>query len=228
MIQFLLSSFAPMLLGAQLVLTLVLVKGDICPGQRGRIHKLLPAIGLMWMAVSSIEIAAFLVVFAIFYFYSKVQTGKTRDAGPLWVLYLADGLAVSFVAIQAMKQPIWGVSVATVMMVVLLGAAFAHLLLVIARSRLQAFHRILPFSGIVAAMGLALSLLAVASGFDKQAQTQATTLILTSLALVIGGIVVWCWHIFSGKTASKIQLSTAWVMVVAATVSMQILFVVNG
>ncbi len=108
MVQFLLSSFAPMLLGAQLVLTLVLVKGDICPGQRGRIHKLLPAIGLMWMAVSSIEIAAFLVVFAIFYFYSKVQTGKTRDAGPLWVLYLADGLAVSFVAIQAMKQPMWG------------------------------------------------------------------------------------------------------------------------
>jgi hypothetical protein len=39
---------------------------------------------------------------------------------------------------------------------------------------------------------------------------------------------VWCWHIFTGKTASKLQLSTSWLMVVAATVSMQILFVVNG
>ncbi|ELE7611977.1 hypothetical protein RB978_000742 [Vibrio vulnificus] len=228
MVQFLLSSFAPMLLGAQLVLTLVLVKGDICPGQRGRIHKLLPAIGLMWMAVSSIEIAAFLVVFAIFYFYSKVQTGKTRDAGPLWVLYLADGLAVSFVAIQAMKQPVWGASVATVIMVAVLGAAFAHLLLVIARSRLQAFHRILPFSGIVAAMGLALSLLAVASGFDEAMLTQATTLILTSLALVIGAIVVWCGHIFTGKAASKLQLSIAWVMILAGTVSMQMLFAMSS
>lgn len=54
-------------------LTLVLVK-EICPGQRGRIHKVLPALAVLWLAVASIKIEAFLVVFALFYFYSQVQT----------------------------------------------------------------------------------------------------------------------------------------------------------
>ena len=71
MVESLLVQFAPMLLGAQLILTLILVKGDICPGQRGRIHKMLPAIGVLWLAVASLRIEAFLVVFAIFYFYSQ-------------------------------------------------------------------------------------------------------------------------------------------------------------
>ncbi|EGR2795656.1 hypothetical protein [Vibrio navarrensis] len=224
MVQFLLSSFAPMLLGAQLVLTLVLVKGDICPGQRGRIHKVLPALGLMWMAVSSLEIAAFLVVFAIFYFYSKVQTGKTRQEGPLWVLYLADGLALCFVALQAIKQSHWGAALVTVLLTVLLGAIFTHLLLVIARSRLQAFHRILPFSGIIAAMLTALALLGVASGFGAEQLEQVTPLMLASLVLMIVGVVMWCWHIFSGKAAHKIQLAIAWLMLLASASSMHMLF----
>ena len=73
MVESLLVQFAPMLLGAQLILTLILVKGNICPGQRGRIHKMLPAIGVLWLAVASLRIEAFLIVFAIFYFYSQVQ-----------------------------------------------------------------------------------------------------------------------------------------------------------
>ena len=104
MVESLLVQFAPMLLGAQLILTLILVKGDICPGQRGRIHKILPAIGVLWLAVASLRIEAFLIVFAIFYFYSQVQTKKTRDSGPIWVMYLACGLALSYVAIQVSEQ----------------------------------------------------------------------------------------------------------------------------
>ena len=42
MIQQLLVTFPPMLFGAQALLTLLLIKGDICPGQRGRLHKMLP------------------------------------------------------------------------------------------------------------------------------------------------------------------------------------------
>lgn len=76
MVQQLLAVIAPMLFGAQLILTLILVKGDICPGQRGRIHKILPAIAILWLAVASLKIQAMLVVFAIAYFYSKVQTKR--------------------------------------------------------------------------------------------------------------------------------------------------------
>ncbi len=93
-----------MLLGAQIILTLVLVKGEICPGQRGRIHKVLPAIGVLWLAVASVKIEAFMIVAAIFYFYSQVQTKKTRDEGPLWVLYLANGLSIAYVAILMGKR----------------------------------------------------------------------------------------------------------------------------
>ncbi len=75
MLYSLISVFAPMLLGAQIILTLVKVK-EICPGQRGRINKVLPALAVLWLAVASIKIEAFLVVFALFYFYSQVQTKK--------------------------------------------------------------------------------------------------------------------------------------------------------
>lgn len=94
-----------MLLGAQIILTMILVKGDICPGQRGRLHKVLPSIGVLWLAVASIKIEAFLVVFAIFYFYSRVQTTKTRNEGPLWVLYLVNGLSLAYVGILIGEAP---------------------------------------------------------------------------------------------------------------------------
>lgn len=105
MLYSLISVFAPMLLGAQIILTLVLVKGEICPGQRGRIHKVLPALAVLWLAVASIKIEAFLVVFALFYFYSQVQTKKTREEGPLWVMYLANGLALAYVGILISEAP---------------------------------------------------------------------------------------------------------------------------
>ncbi len=63
MIQQLLLTFPPMLFGAQALLTLLLIKGDICPGQRGRLHKMLPSIGILWLAVASLRIEAFMVVF---------------------------------------------------------------------------------------------------------------------------------------------------------------------
>ncbi len=79
MLYSLLSVMAPMLLGAQVLLTLVLVKGDICPGQRGRIHKVLPVLAILWVAVASLKVEAFLVVFALLYFYSQVQTKKNTS-----------------------------------------------------------------------------------------------------------------------------------------------------
>lgn len=82
MVQQLLAVFPPMLLGAQLILTLILVKGDICPGQRGRIHKVLPVLAIMWLAVASLKIEAMMVVFAIAYFYSQVQT-KNSGTRPI-------------------------------------------------------------------------------------------------------------------------------------------------
>jgi len=205
-----------MLLGAQLVLTLVLTKGEICPGQRGRIHKLLPALAILWLAIASIQIQAFLVVFALFYFYSQVQTKKTRERGPMWVMYLADGLAAGFVGAQIAGQATGAGMLAMLTMVLLLGGAFAHLLLTVARTRLQAFHRILPFSGVVAAMLIALIVLLHAYSLDEQALAIATQQILVGFAVMLTAIIVWCWHIFTSKTVNKVQLAVALVCVIGS------------
>ncbi|WP_146450067.1 hypothetical protein [Vibrio kanaloae] len=220
MVESLLVQFAPMLLGAQLILTLILVKGDICPGQRGRIHKMLPAIGVLWLAVASLRIEAFLIVFAIFYFYSQVQTKKTRDSGPVWVMYLACGLALSFVVIQASEQVNPVGIITTVLLVALLGAAFGHLLLTIARTRLQAFHRVLPVVGVLSGMLVVLAtVINVYSLSEAQLEPVISTL-LFSFALLISSIVVWCWHLLFVKTPEKLQLTVSLLMLLAAAVGL--------
>ncbi len=209
MIQTLLTIFPSMLLGAQLFITLILVRGEICPGQRGRLHKALPTLVILWLAVASLRIEAFMVVFAIFYFFSQVRTGKTRDAGPIWILYLANGLALAFVGIQIGEQSNSAFSLALLANVAFSGAVFTQLLLVIARSRLQAFHRILPVTGVVSGMVMALTVLGFVYGLTDEALKAILPTLLTSLALMITGIVIWCWHLFMDKEVSKGQLGVA-------------------
>ncbi|WP_019275689.1 hypothetical protein [Vibrio coralliilyticus] len=225
MVQQLLAVFPPMLLGAQLILTLILVKGDICPGQRGRIHKVLPVLAIMWLAVASLKIEAMMVVFAIAYFYSQVQTKKTRVQGPLWVMYLANGLALAYVAIGIGEQPDLAASINVFVQIILLGALFAHLLLTVARTRLQAFHRILPVTGVISAMLMSLAILLKAFGLEEVALTQATQPLLIGFALLITSVLIWCWHIIVSKTVNKIQLAVALLTLVSATTFNQGLFV---
>ncbi|MCK6261871.1 hypothetical protein KP803_01130 [Vibrio sp. ZSDE26] len=209
MVHHLLTLFPAMLLGAQLLLTLILLKGDICPGQRGRIFKVLPAIGVLWLAVASLRIEVFMVVFAIFYFYSRVQTGKTRDNGPIWVLYLANGFALSLVGIQISQQPDIAQSVAYFVLVFLLGANFSHLLLTIARTRLQAFHRILPVTGVLSAMAFVLCALGTFYNVDEAILATMLTPLVISFMLMLFAVVVSCLHLLSAKEVNKAQLTVS-------------------
>lgn len=224
MLQQLLAVAAPMLLGAQLILTLILIKGDICPGQRGRIHKVLPAIAVLWLAVASLKIEAMMVVFAIAYFYSQVQTKKTRDQGPIWVMYLANGLALSYVAIMIAEQGsvVGGLNV--LVQVFLIGALFAHLLLTIARTRLQAFHRILPVSGVVSAMLMSIAIGLHAVNLDEQVLMSVVQPLFIGFALLIAAVVVWCWHMLLSRDVSKPQLGFALAVMMLAVTSNQALF----
>ncbi|MDF2154254.1 hypothetical protein [Vibrio sp. CAU 1672] len=224
MIEQLLLTFPPMLFGAQALLTLILVKGDICPGQRGRLHRMLPAMAILWLAVASLRIEAFMVVFALFYFYSQVQTNKTREKGPLWVMHLANGLAFAYLSIQISGQSHWSAGAAMVLMAGFLGAAFAHLLLTIARSRLQAFHRILPVVGVISAMLLAFTTLLFAYQLNESALQSGFNGILLTLALLISTIVVWCWHLFTHKAAHKGQLTVSLLLALASMTHLQGLF----
>lgn len=97
MYSYLLSVIPPMLLGAQCVLLLILLKGNICPGQRGRIHKQLPIIAILWLAISPLFWPLASVSVLIFVFFSQVKVSKTRESGPIWLLQLALGFAIAFI-----------------------------------------------------------------------------------------------------------------------------------
>ncbi|MCW8345013.1 hypothetical protein MD535_03085 [Vibrio sp. ZSDZ65] len=220
MVSSILTLLAPSITVTLLILTLILAKGDICPGQRGRIHKLLPAIGLLWLAIASIKIEAFLVVFAIFYFYSKVKTGKTRDKGPFWVIHLANGFGLAFSGILISSQATLGQGAALLSSGLLLGSAFAHLLLIIARSRLQAFHRILPMFGVILTMVFVLIFLINAYHWPEDIAQRYLVELLMSFLMLLIGIVFWIWHLVRHTAPEKRQLSIAFFCLLSACVGL--------
>ncbi|MDB1124022.1 hypothetical protein [Vibrio algarum] len=220
MIEPILLLLAPMLLGTQLVLTLVLTKGEICPGQRGRVHKLLPAIGVLWLAIASTNMFAFIVAAPVFYFFSKVQTKKTRDKGPIWMLYIADGFALAYVVNQLFIFPSIPALVSWLINVSLLGAIFSNLLLLIARSRLDAFHKILPITGIVSGIALAILVALQVIGLNENALFSLQTEVLLGLALLIVGLLIWPLHMMTRQSINKIQLSMTLMVLLLSSASL--------
>lgn len=196
-----------MLLVGQLILTLVLTKGEICPGQRGRVHKLLPVIGVLWLAVTSLHIEAFLIAATIFYFFSKVQTKKTRDKGPIWLLYIADALAVIYVAVQIHSLSSISAGLGWISIGVLLGTIFANLLLLMARSRLDAFHRILPITGILSGIVVAIIIALQVVTLNQDLMVSLQNNILTGLFFLILGLLIWPLHMITSWSVNKFQLS---------------------
>ena len=210
----------PALLGAQLILTLVLTKGEICPGQRGRVHKTLPVLLLGWLVVALAQPYAFLPLAALGYFTLKVKTGKTRDAGPLNVFYAANVLAflVWFSLLPTLTLP---VAVLSLVSIALFGSLVAHILLTQARTRLQAFHRLLPFAGFISAMVSVLCLLWLSSLLDEGQLVSLTTNVVASLVLLVAGLLVWSMHLLTGKTVNRWQLVAA-AGILVLSVNMQI------
>ncbi|PSW14380.1 hypothetical protein C9J01_08045 [Photobacterium rosenbergii] len=210
----------PALLGAQLILTLVLTKGEICPGQRGRVHKTLPVLLLGWLVVALAQPYAFLPLAALGYFTLKVKTGKTRDAGPLNVFYAANVLAflVWFSLLPTLTLP---VAVLSLVSIALFGSLVAHILLTQAKTRLQAFHRLLPFAGFISAMVSVLCLLWLSSLLDEGQLASLTTNVVASLVLLVAGLLVWSMHLLTGKTVNRWQLVAA-AGILVLSVNMQI------
>lgn len=197
---------APMLLGAQLILTLVLVKGDICPGQRGRVHKAMYFLVAGWALAAMSEFLMLLPLSSLALFAIKTKTNKTRDKGPLPLLYLSNGLAVVAWFIVLFKQATLPAVLFSVVALPLAGAACAHLLLIQARTRLQAFHKILPIVGIISGMLMLLVVLWQASSLEEAMLQAAITDILVVIASLVFGLVVWAWHLIRQITVAKVQL----------------------
>ncbi|GLR75070.1 hypothetical protein [Aliivibrio sifiae] len=212
----------PALLGAQILLTIILHKGDICPGQRGRIHKWLPVLILGWcviagvgMTYASIFAINFVPAIAIAGFYLSVKTGKTRDKGPLIVMALANGFAAASFVNLALGSGSFTQLFFAVTGPFLFGALLTHLLLTLARTRLQAFHKLLPISGIVSGIVMSVILLCQTLSVHEIFLDKMAVKLGIALGLMLLSIGLWSFHLFK-------QQAVKWQMLVIASVIMAI------
>ncbi|MFA1560639.1 hypothetical protein [Aliivibrio fischeri] len=212
----------PALLGAQIILTIILHKGDICPGQRGRVHKWLPALILGWCAIAGFGMTYapifamnFIPAIAITGFYLSVKTGKTRDKGPLIVLALANGFAAASFVNLALGSGSFTQLFYALIGPFIFGALFAHLLLTLARTRLQAFHKILPVSGIVSGIVMAVILLCQTLSVHEIFLDRMAVKLAIALGLMLLSIGFWTYHLFK-------QQAIKWQFLLIANVIMAI------
>ncbi|MGF1726976.1 hypothetical protein [Photobacterium nomapromontoriensis] len=171
-------------------------------------HKTLPVLLIGWLLATVAQPLAVLPLVALGYFTMKVKTGKTRDAGPVKVLFAADGLG--FVVWLAMlPQLTLPVAALSAIAIGLLGGLLAHILLTHARTRLQAFHRLLPFAGFASAMLSVLCLLWLTSQYDEVQVQAMTSTIIGALVLMVCALLVWAMHLLTNKTVNRWQLMIA-------------------
>ncbi|MDD1783713.1 hypothetical protein LRP49_21275 [Enterovibrio sp. ZSDZ35] len=200
-------------LGAQLVLTLVLLKGDICPGQRGRLHKVFWVLVIGWALVTPLYPFAALPFISLGIFSLRSKTGKTKSSGPIPVLYLSNAFGVLSLGVTLFQSSL-SVALLMLLQVILVGAVTAHVLLIRARSRLQAFHRILPVAGLVAAMLMA-AVMAIFGSFNvTDAMVQH---IVACMGLVLVGTLVWALHLFRQVAPSLVQVFVAFALLFSAS-----------
>lgn len=208
-----------MWLGCLAILVLILRKGDICPGQRGRIYKTFPVLGILALLAAWHAPTMIVSVISIGYFFSRVKTGKTRQQGPKWALNVAVVVALMTVAVDVVSLPNATSAMGYLLCVPLLGAALAHVCLLIARSRLQAFHRILPFTGTVCALGLVSLLMVCVYVWPQMLLSSHAEQVVASFLLLIASVGVWCGHIFVNKAPQKWQLTLSSLMLIISTSS---------
>ena len=199
---------------AQAVMTLLLNKGEICPGQRGRLHKTLPWLVFAWLGVIPVFPIALLplIALAVFSFYAR--TDKTRDKGPMTWLWLSNASAFVVLTYSFTLQTV-PMALLTLFGGAILGSIMIHCLMIQARSRLQAFHQILPLSGIVLAIAAIFALLweLTLNGFTTASSLMGVIVILVSLVI---GLLMWSSHILLRKTFHKNTILCALCLIVTS------------
>ena len=197
-------------LGAQLIISLVLVKGDICPGQRGRIHKTMPTLCILWLAICWQYPYALVIPIFLGYFFSQVQTKKTREQGPLWIFHLINLFSFLIFIFQLFNGAVVVNKLVLFVSLFLLGGILGHCFLTQAKTRLQAFHRLLPIAGVISAIVFSLVVLfEMNSIFPQLDNDDVLNQFLASFLLLIIGTLVWCLHLLTSRKVDLVQLVIA-------------------
>ncbi|WP_323944060.1 hypothetical protein [Aeromonas hydrophila] len=205
-----------MALGALIALGLVLWRGDLCPGQRSRITTqffsvwVITGLSLMlaveakaadWLIWSGA--AALILGVVLSLAQSRLEGKRSIPATLFWLPAMP--LLVYCIGLLQIQGWLGGL-----LQMVLLGAAFAHLMLLRARHRLQAFNTLLPLAGLVAAI-LSLLWLAVLVGWQGSGASLDALIpaVLTQAALLIAALLLWFSPLYRQQETAPVVVSTA-------------------
>ena len=204
-----------MALGALIALGLVLWRGDLCPGQRSRIMAQLFSIwvitGLSLMLAIEAGMsgwlpwsggAALILGIALSLAQSRLEGKRAIPSSLLWLPAMPLALyGVGLLQIQG-----W---LSGVLQMILLGSAFAHLILLRARHRLQAFNTLLPMAGLIAAI-LSLLWLAVLVGLQDNIEGLDALIpgVLTQAGLLIAALLLWFSPLYRQQETAPVVVST--------------------
>ncbi|MBX9564916.1 hypothetical protein Q7I25_01030 [Aeromonas hydrophila] len=205
-----------MALGALIALGLVLWRGDLCPGQRSRITTQLFSVwvitGLSLMLAVEAKAADWLIWSgaAALILGVVLSLAQSRLEGKR-------AISATLFWLPAMPLLVYGIGLLQIqgwlgglLQMVLLGAAFAHLMLLRARHRLQAFNTLLPLAGLVAAI-LSLLWLAVLVGWQGSGASLDALIpaVLTQAALLTAALLLWFSPLYRQQETAPVVVSTA-------------------
>lgn len=202
-------------LGALIALGLVLWRGDLCPGQRSRITTQLFSIwvitGLSLMLAMEAGMkgwliwcggAAMILGIVLSLAQSRLEGKRAIPSSLLWL----PAMPLALYGLGLLQIQGW---LSGALQMVLLGAAFAHLMLLRARHRLQAFNTLLPMAGLIAAI-LSLIWLAVLVGWQGHGASLDALIpgVLTQAGLLIAALLLWFSPLYRQQETAPVVVST--------------------
>lgn len=200
--------------GALFLLGVVLWKGDLCPGQRARISTQIFSVWVMTALSVLLALSAgaplwliapaggaVIAGFALAIFQSRLEAKRSIPSG--WFAVPALPLALYGLLLVAREGG------AALSQLIVLGCAFAHLMLLRARHRLQAFNLLLPLGGLVGALA-GLVWLGVVTLMQQDAALLDTLIpwVLGYSLLMIMGLGTWFFPLLSRRDNAPVVLST--------------------
>ncbi|MCP3291745.1 hypothetical protein, partial [Aeromonas hydrophila] len=190
--------------------------GDLCPGQRSRITTQLFSVwvitGLSLMLAVEAKAADWLIwsgaaALILGVVLSLAQSRLEGKRAIPATLFWLPAMPLLVYGIGLLQIQGW---LSGLQQMVLLGAAFAHLMLLRARHRLQAFNTLLPLAGLVAAI-LSLLWLAVLVGWQGGSASLDALIpaVLTQAALLIAALLLWFSPLYRQQETAPVVVSTA-------------------
>ena len=212
-------------IAAACFIALVLSKGEVCPGQRKRITEnmisiwAVLALGLM-IGIEVYATTLTLIVGGMAVFMGIMQNLiqsrlQGKRAIPSTWLRLPIGLAVitGVFVLWQQQQPL------LLFEAVLLGAVFAHVIILRAKHRLQAFNVILPMVGIASSVLLMLGLLVVASMHaDSSNMMVIQEFVIYRAVILLLALAVWTIPLYTKQEYSPNLVSLTTVLLLFSEV----------